>query len=322
MVMARSRLFRHTSVLLVLSLLVLTAGRTNAQTFPSNKITLIVAFAAGGVADTLARMVGQGLSDRVHQNVVVENRGGAGGNIAAGVVAHAPADGYTLLVTTTALAINETLRETKPFSAADFKTVAIVASSPEALVTSPSNPAKNLAEFVKAAQGKTINFGSAGVGSGSHIEAEYFFKKIAKIDATHVHSRAAPRRSTQRSETRSTCLQRRSAAAPPRRLRAVSSKGLGVASEKRASVTPDVPTFAESGFPASLPRPGSASSPRPKPTRRSLRRSTPRSTTPSRIRMSVRNFRISASTPLKDRPRRPRPCSRPKSASGAIWSRR
>ena len=89
MVMARSRLFRHTSVLLVLSLLVLTAGRANAQTYPSNKITLIVAFAAGGVADTLARMVGQGLSERLHQNVVVENRGGAGGNIAAGVVAHA-----------------------------------------------------------------------------------------------------------------------------------------------------------------------------------------------------------------------------------------
>src|SRR6476620_991677 len=123
MVMARSRLFRHTSLLLVLSLLVLTAGRANAQTYPSNKITLIVAFAAGGVADTLARMVGQGLSERLHQNVVVENRGGAGGNIAAGVVAHAPADGYTLLVTTTALAINETLRETKPFSAADVKTI-------------------------------------------------------------------------------------------------------------------------------------------------------------------------------------------------------
>ena len=143
-------------------------------------------FAAGGVADTLARMVGQGLSERLHQNVVVENRGGAGGNIAAAAVAHASADGYTVLATTTALAINETLREAKQFSAADFKTVAIVASSPEALVTSPSNPANNLADFVKAAKGKTINFGSAGVGSGSHIEAEYFFKKIAKIEATHV----------------------------------------------------------------------------------------------------------------------------------------
>ena len=75
MVMARSRLFRHTSLLLVLSLLVLTAGRANAQTYPSNKITLIVAFAAGGVADTLARMVGQGLSERLHQNVVATFEG-------------------------------------------------------------------------------------------------------------------------------------------------------------------------------------------------------------------------------------------------------
>jgi tripartite-type tricarboxylate transporter receptor subunit TctC len=250
MVMARSRLFRHTLVLLVLSLLVLTAGRTNAQTYPSNKITLIVAFAAGGVADTLARMVGQGLSERLHQNVVVENRGGAGGNIAAGVVAHAPADGYTLLVTTTALAINETLRETKPFSAADFKTVAIVASSPEALVTSPNNPAKNLAEFVKAAQGKTINFGSAGVGSGSHIEAEYFFKKIAKIDATHVPFQGGAPAINATLGNQIDLLATTLGGGAAAQIASGKLKGLGVASEKRASVTPDVPTFAESGFPS------------------------------------------------------------------------
>ena len=114
---------------LTLSSAILSTAQTQAQTYPSGKITLIVAFAAGGVADTLARMVGEGLRERLHQNVVVENRGGAGGNIAAGAVAHAPADGYTILVTTTALAINESLRETKPFTAADFRTVAIVAFS-------------------------------------------------------------------------------------------------------------------------------------------------------------------------------------------------
>ena len=119
---------------------------------------------------------------------MVENRGGAGGNIAAGLVARAAPDGYTLLVTTTALAINETLRANKPFKASDFTTVAITASSPESLLTAPANPAKNLADFVKAAKasGKPITFGSAGVGSGSHIEAEYFFKEIAKVPATHV----------------------------------------------------------------------------------------------------------------------------------------
>src|ERR1700747_636865 len=92
-------------------LLVFTGPQAGAQTYPANKITLIVAFAPGGIADTLARLIGQGLSERLHQSVVVENRGGAGGNIAAELVARAAPDGYTLLATTTALAINETLFE-------------------------------------------------------------------------------------------------------------------------------------------------------------------------------------------------------------------
>ncbi|MGE5163797.1 MAG: Bug family tripartite tricarboxylate transporter substrate binding protein [Sphingobacteriales bacterium] len=240
---------RFSLVLVVMSLLTLFAGRANAQTYPSNKITLIVAFAPGGVADTLARLVGQGLSERLHQNVVVENRGGAGGNIAAGAVAHAAADGYTLLATTTALAINETLRETKPFSAADFKTVAIVASSPEALVTSPSNPANNLADFVKAAKGKTINFGSAGVGSGSHIEAEYFFKKIAKIEATHVPFQGGAPAINATLGSQIDLLATTLGGGAAAQIAGGKLKGLGVASDKRVAVTPGVPTFAESGFP-------------------------------------------------------------------------
>lgn len=240
---------RFSLVLVVMSLLTLFAGRANAQTYPSNKITLIVAFAPGGVADTLARLVGQGLSERLHQNVVVENRGGAGGNIAAGAVAHAAPDGYTLLATTTALAINETLRETKPFSAADFKTVAIVASSPEALVTSPSNPANNLADFVKAAKGKTINFGSAGVGSGSHIEAEYFFKKIAKIEATHVPFQGGAPAINATLGSQIDLLATTLGGGAAAQIAAGKLKGLGVASDKRVAVTPGVPTFAESGFP-------------------------------------------------------------------------
>lgn len=240
---------RFSLALVVMSLLTLFAGRANAQTYPSNKITLIVAFAPGGVADTLARLVGQSLSERLHQNVVVENRGGAGGNIAAGAVAHAAPDGYTLLATTTALAINETLRETKPFSAADFKTVAIVASSPEALVTSPSNPANNLADFVKAAKGKTINFGSAGVGSGSHIEAEYFFKKIAKIEATHVPFQGGAPAINATLGSQIDLLATTLGGGAAAQIAGGKLKGLGVASDKRVAVTPGVPTFAESGFP-------------------------------------------------------------------------
>jgi tripartite-type tricarboxylate transporter receptor subunit TctC len=240
---------RNASAALAIVSLVFSAGRATADPYPANKITLIVAFAAGGVADTLARMVGQGLSERLHQPVVVENRGGAGGNIAAGVVAHAAADGYTLLVTTTAIAINETLRETKPFSAGDFKTVAIVASSPEALMTSASNPANNLADFVKAAKGKSINFGSAGVGSGSHIEAEYFLKKIAKIDATHVPFQGGAPAINAALGNQIDLLATTLGGGAAAQITAGKLKGLGIAAEKRAAVTPNVPTYAESGFP-------------------------------------------------------------------------
>src|SRR6478736_5408930 len=234
---------------LTLSSAILSTAQTQAQTYPAGKITLIVAFAAGGVADTLARMVGQGLSERLHQNVVVENRGGAGGNIAAGAVAHAPADGYTLLVTTTALAINESLRETKPFSAADFKTVAIVASSPESLLTGPGNPANTLADFLKAAKGKTINFGSAGVGSGSHIEAEYFFKKIAGIEATHVPFQGGAPAINATLGNQIDLLATTLGGGAAAQVAAGKLKGLGIAAEKRAPVTPNVPTYAEAGFP-------------------------------------------------------------------------
>ena len=110
-------------------------AQAQAQPYPSRDITFIVAFAPGGVADTLARFVAQGVSAKLGRNVVVENRGGAGGNIAAAAVARAAPDGYTVLVTTTALAINETLRKNNGFAVKDLKTIAIVASSPEALAT-------------------------------------------------------------------------------------------------------------------------------------------------------------------------------------------
>ncbi len=179
--MALSRIVRNALTASVLAVAAFACGGVQAAGYPSEKITVIVAFAPGGVADTLARLIGQGLSERLHQSVVVENRGGAGGNIAAEVVARANPDGYTLLATTTALAINETLFVNKQFSASDFKTVAIAASSPEALVTGPSNPASDLPSFIKAMHGRTINMAIPGVGTGSDIEAEYFFKQLAKV---------------------------------------------------------------------------------------------------------------------------------------------
>src|SRR5580704_12364482 len=124
--MPRFRIARGVVAAAALMTLTVAAPPADAQTYPSAKpITLIVAFAPGGIADTLARLIGQGLGERLHQSVVVENRGGAGGNIAAADVARAEPDGYTLLATTTALAINETLFADKQFAASDLATVAV-----------------------------------------------------------------------------------------------------------------------------------------------------------------------------------------------------
>jgi tripartite-type tricarboxylate transporter receptor subunit TctC len=225
------------------------ACEADAQPYPARDITFIVAFAPGGVADTLARFVAKGVGEKLGRTVVVENRGGAGGNIAAAAVARAAPDGYTLLVTTTAVAINETLRPEKGFAVSDLKPIAIVASSPEALVTSPSNPAGNLVDFVKAAKDKSINFGSAGVGSGSHIAAEYFFKEIAKISAVHVPFQGGAPAITATIGNQIDLMATTLGGGAAAQIASGKLKGLGVASAKRAAVAPNVPTYAEAGYP-------------------------------------------------------------------------
>ncbi len=220
-----------------------------AQTFPARDITFLVAFAPGGVADTVARFVAQGVSAKLGRTVIVDNRGGAGGNIAAAAVARAAPDGYTLLVTTTALAINETLTPNKGFAATDLKAIAIVASSPECLATGEGNPAKNLAEFLKDAQGKSINFGTAGVGSGSHIAAEYFLKVHAKISAVHVPFKGGAPAMNAVMGNQIELLATTLGGGPAAQIASGKLKGLGVASATRASVVPEVPTYAEAGYP-------------------------------------------------------------------------
>jgi tripartite-type tricarboxylate transporter receptor subunit TctC len=239
---------RRALAVLAVTSLVLGPGAAGAQTYPANKITLIVAFAPGGIADTLARLIGQGLSDRLHQAVVVENRGGAGGNIAAGLVARAEPDGYTLLATTTALAINETLFTNKDFAASDFKTVAIAAISPEALVTSASNPANNLVEFLKAMNGKIINFAVPSVGTGSHVEAEYFFKFLAKTPAQMIPFQGGAPAMNATIGNQVDLMASTLGGGAAAQIEGGKLKGLGIAAEHRASVAPNVPTYAEQGF--------------------------------------------------------------------------
>jgi tripartite-type tricarboxylate transporter receptor subunit TctC len=247
--MTFSGAIRHTVVAVAAVIAACSPGMAAAQTYPANKITLIVAFAPGGVADTLARLIAQGLTDRLHQTVVVENRGGAGGNIAASFVARSSPDGYTLLATTTALAINETLFAHKEFAASDFKTVAIAESSPEALVTGPDNPANNLVEFLKAMQGKTINLAIPGVGTGSDIEAEYFLKVLAKAPVQVIPFQGGAPAINATIGNQVDLMASTLGGGAAAQIDGGKLKGLGIAAEQRAAVTPNVQTYAEQGYP-------------------------------------------------------------------------
>jgi tripartite-type tricarboxylate transporter receptor subunit TctC len=164
-----------------------------AQAYPSRPVRIIVGFAPGGATDIMARLVGQWLSERLGQQFVIENRPGAGSNIATEVVVNAPPDGYTLLVTTSVNAINATLYDKLNFNfIRDIAPVASIHREPHVLEVHPSVPVKTVPEFIayaKANPGK-INMASAGIGSGNHIAGE-LFKMMTDVNLVHVPYRGA-----------------------------------------------------------------------------------------------------------------------------------
>jgi tripartite-type tricarboxylate transporter receptor subunit TctC len=219
-----------------------------AQDYPTQNITFMVGFPAGGIADVVARLVGQGLSGRLGHTVVVENRGGAGGNIAAKSASAAAPDGYTILATTTSLAVNETASKSKGFSVNDLRAVAIVAMSPDVLAVHPSNPAKDLKEFIQNGKVKSFTYGSAGVGTGPHIGAEYFFREVAKVQAVHVpFTGGAPAVQSAIGNHVDAIVLTLPTVVPP--ITQGLLRGIGLASAARNSAVPNVPTYGEMGFP-------------------------------------------------------------------------
>ncbi len=148
----------------------------------------MVGFAAGGGVDIVARLIGQWLSERLGQTFVIENRPGAGSNIATEVVVRAPADGYTLLMAGTVQAVNATLYDKLKFNfIRDIAPVSSIMLVPNVMAVNPSVPAKTVPEFIahaKANPGK-INMASAGSGSSHHVSGE-LFKMMANVDMTHV----------------------------------------------------------------------------------------------------------------------------------------
>ena len=248
-----------------------------AQTYPSQNVTVIVAFPAGGLADIIARLVSTKLEGRLKQSFVVENRGGAGGNIAAKAVVGSAPDGYTLLATTSGLAANMTASKNKGFEQNDLRPIAFVAISPDVIAIHPSNPAKDLKQFLANARENSFTYASAGAGTGPQIGAEYFFKEVAKVKYVHVPFQGGAPAIT---ATLGNHVDALVLTLPPVTPHISSGKlrGLGVASDKRNSAIPDVPTYGEMGTRMSIPAPGSRSSPRPRRPMPWWRSSTARST--------------------------------------------
>jgi tripartite-type tricarboxylate transporter receptor subunit TctC len=240
-----NRLFIHAAIIGAVA--VLTPALANAQAaYPAERINLTVAFAAGGFVDTFARNIAQKMSEKWGIPVTVENKAGAGGNTAASVVANSKPDGYTLLVTSTAIAINETLYKKLDYSLDQLTPIAISVSSPETIATHPSKPA-TLKEYLAWAKGKDVNFASAGVGSGSHLATEYFLKVLAKTPATHVPFRGGAL-SVQAALGDQVDMVASSFGIIPQ-IAEGKLTGLAVASNARVAAMPNVPTYTESGFP-------------------------------------------------------------------------
>ncbi len=219
--------------------------------WPTKPVRIVVPFAAGGTTDVVARAVAKDLGEMWGQPVVVENRGGAGGNIGADAVAKSAPDGYTLLMTSGSIfTVNPHMYAKMPFDAKkDFIPVTNVASGPQLVVVNPSVPAKTLKEFIAYAkkQPGKLNFGSAGIGSQVHMAAESFLD-AAGIDLAHIPYKGEGPSYTDLVSGAIQLMVGNIAAAAPfvnnGRLRA-----LAVTSSTRSPLLPNVPTVAESGLP-------------------------------------------------------------------------
>ena len=181
---------------LAVALVLLAPSLASAQTWPTKPVTLVAPFQAGGGVDLLARRVGGELSEKLGQPFIIDNRAGANGNIGAAAVAKSEPDGYTLLIATPGIAVqNKMVYKTMPFDAdRDFVPIVLISKAPHLVLVNPKLPIKTMAELIayaKANPGK-INSSSSGVGSQGHITLE-LLKKLAGVEITHVPYRTSAR---------------------------------------------------------------------------------------------------------------------------------
>ena len=234
----------------VTAVMAIAATPAHAQSYPDKPIRLIVPFAVGGGTDILAREIAPGLGNALGQTVVVENRGGAGGNIGSDLVAKAAADGYTLLFGSNTLSINAALYGNLPFDPIrSFAPVGTVATAPLVLVVNPELPVSNIRELIALAKSRpgTLNWSAPGSGTPHHLASE-LFNKMADVKITHVQYKGGGPAITDLlgGHTQVAILTYAS-------VRSYIASGklrvLGVTTSTRSALLPEVPTIAEGGVP-------------------------------------------------------------------------
>ncbi len=244
-----SNRIRIAVVALLVAVVPQAAADTSAK-FPQRPIRIVIGFTPGGGPDITARFLAQKLSERWHQQVVIDNRPGAGGTIAANIVANANPDGYTLLSVSNAHAVAAAIYAKLPYDTLkDFAGITMTASGPALLLVSPALGVKNTRELIAALKAKPgqYNYSSAGVGSGTHFAAE-LFKNMAGVDVVHVPFKGIPEAITETITGRVQFF-----LSPLASALSLAKDGkalaIGVTGAKRAPQMPELPTVAESGLP-------------------------------------------------------------------------
>jgi tripartite-type tricarboxylate transporter receptor subunit TctC len=220
----------------------------SAQDYPDKPIRLVIPWPAGGLVDIAGRTAAKVLQPSLKQAIVVENKLGAGGILGADSVAKSPADGYTLLLTTSALSINAVLRTKMPFDMSnDLAPIALIAWAPSVLVASPLLKVASVQELIALAKTKPgkLTYASAGVGSPAHLSAE-LFKTLAGIDLLHVPYKGAPQAMTDVIAGEVDLLFANATVAIPQ-IKANKIRALAVTSAKPYAGLPDLPTMAQAG---------------------------------------------------------------------------
>jgi tripartite-type tricarboxylate transporter receptor subunit TctC len=243
------RAFLGVVVLAAGALSAMTVAPACAQAFPAKPVKIVVPFPPGGAVDTVARVVGQKMSEQMGQPVVVDNRPGASANLGADVVAKSPPDGYTILLGANGLATNASLFANLAFDALkDFAPIGRVGYAPVALVVPADSPLKSMQDLVAAAKARpgSLTYASAGNGSSNHLAGE-LFKSAAGIDALHVPYKGGAPALTDLLGGRISYMLLNPVEVLPH-VKAQKLRALGVASDKRLAILADVPTMSEAGL--------------------------------------------------------------------------